>query len=168
MSAPLNPALRPMLPTDAPALAAIFRASIEELAVEDYGPGQLDAWMRAADDEAGFAKKLGDDLTLIATVEKQPVGFASLKDNSHIEMLYVDPHAAGRGVAKTLIDALETLAAARGQSRITTDSSDTARDFFAKRGYAAIRRNTVEVNGEWLGNTSMEKPLPKLERGPLQ
>lgn len=164
----LTPALRPMLPTDVPALAAIFRAAIEELAVEDYSPAQQDAWMTAADDEEAFGKKLAADLTLIATVNKEPVGFASLKDNSHIEMLYVDPRVAGKGVAKVLCDALETLAAARGQTQVTTEASDTARDFFAHRGYVATRRNTVELNDEWLGNTSMEKQLPKLERGPLQ
>ncbi len=168
MSAPVTPALRPMLPTDGPALAAIFRAAIENLTSEDYSPAQQDAWMAAADDEATFAQKLSGDLTLVATIDKEPAGFASLKDSNHIEMLYVDPRMAGKGVAKTLCDALETLAAARGQATATTDASDTARDFFAKRGYVATRRNTVEVNGEWLGNTSMEKQLPKLERGPLQ
>ena len=168
MTAPVSPALRPMLPTDAPLLASIFRAAIEELAAEDYSPAQCEAWMSAADDEKTFADKRGKELTLIATLERQPVGFASLKGNDHIEMLYVHPRAAGRGVAKALIDALETLAAARGITKITTEASDTARDFFAHRGYAATRRNTVELNGEWLGNTSMEKTLTPVRKGPLQ
>ena len=167
MSAPVPPALRPMLPTDGPALAAIFRAAIENLTAEDYSPAQQDAWMAAADDEEAFGKKLAADLTLVATIDKEPAGFASLKDGNHIEMLYVDPRAAGRGVAKTLCDALETLAAARGQATATTDALDTARDFFSQAGSVATRRHTVEVNGEWPGNTPMEKQLPKLERGPL-
>ena len=45
---------------------------------------------------------------------------------------------------------------------------DTARDVFARRGYVATRRNTVEMNGEWLGNTTMEKRLPPARKGPLQ
>jgi putative acetyltransferase len=157
-----------MLPSDAPALARIFRASIEGLTGEDYSPGQQEAWMGAADDEAAFAKKLSGALTLIATIEKQPVGFASLKDNNIIDMLYVRPEVAGRGVARALVDALETLAAARGTTVLTTDASDTARDFFAHRGYIAQRRNTIEVGGEWLGNTTMEKKLPPMRKGPLQ
>ncbi len=162
------PALRPMLPADAPLLAAIFRASIEGLTGEDYSPAQQDAWMRTADDEAAFAERRAKELTLIATLDRAPVGFASLKGDDHIEMLYVHPGAARRGVAKALVDALETLAAARGTTRLTADASDTARDFFAHRGYVAQRRNTVEVNGEWLGNTSMEKVLTPVQRGPLQ
>jgi len=168
MTAPVAPALRPMLQADAPVLASIFRASLEGLTSEDYSPTQQEAWMSGADDEDAFAARRAKELTLVATIERQPVGFASLKGNDHIEMLYVHPRASGRGVAKALVDALETLAAARGVTRITTDASDTARDFFTHRGYTAIRRNTVEVNGQWLGNTSMEKALTPVRKGPLQ
>ncbi len=44
-------ALRPMLPTDAPFLAEIFRASIEDLTADDYSAAQQEAWAAAADDE---------------------------------------------------------------------------------------------------------------------
>ena len=168
MTAPVAPALRPMLPADAPVLAAIFRAAIEGLAAEDYNTAQQEAWMSAADDEAAFAARRAKELTLLATLDHVPAGFASLKDNDHIEMLFVHPRAARRGVAKALMGALETLAAARGITRLTVDASDTARDFFAQCGYVAQRRNTVEINGEWLGNTSMEKTLAPINKGPLQ
>lgn len=168
MSAPAAPALRPMLPSDAPLLAQIFRASIAGLTGEDYSPAQQDAWIAGADDEEAFAARRAQELTLVATLAKEPAGFASLKDNNHIEMLYVHPDAAGKGVAKALCEALETLAAARGVTRIATDASDTARDFFAHRGYTPVRRNTVEVNGEWLANTSMEKTLAPVGKVALQ
>ena len=74
-------------------------------------------------------------------------------------MLFVHPAAAGKGVASVLCDAAEKLAAARGASRLTVDASDTARDFFVKRGYSADRRNMVPLGDEWLGNTSMHKSL---------
>ena len=75
-------------------------------------------------------------------------------------MLYVHPRAAGQGVGKALCDALEVLAASRNAKAITVDSSDTAKDFFAHRGYTAVQRNLVLVNGEALGNMSMKKILP--------
>ena len=50
--------MRPMLPADAPLLAVIFRASVEELGPEDYSPAQVEAWAAAADDEAAFAAAL--------------------------------------------------------------------------------------------------------------
>jgi len=154
-----KPALRPFLPADAPVLAAIFAAAIEELTAEDYSEAQREAWASAADDEEKFGKRLAGELTLIATLQNSPVGFASLKGADHIDMLYVHPGATGQGVASMLCDALEKLAGGRGAKSLTVDASDNAQEFFVKRGYVARQRNTVTVNGEWLANTTMQKSL---------
>ena len=100
-------ALRPFLIEDTPLLTEIFRASIEELAAEDYSEGARQAWASAADDEEAFARRLGEQLTLIATMNGSPVGFASLANNETIDMLYVHPAVAGQGAGTMLVDALE-------------------------------------------------------------
>jgi putative acetyltransferase len=152
-------ALRPMLPTDTPFLAEIFRASIEDLTADDYSTAQQEAWASVADDEEEFAARLAGELTLVATFGGAVVGFAALADNKRIDMLYVHPAATGQGAGALLCDALEKLAGARGAKELTVDASDTARGFFEKRGYIAKTRNTVSVGGEWLANTTMVKPL---------
>ena len=152
-------ALRPMLPADAAALAAIYVGSIEELTGEDYDINQQSAWAARGDDPEVFARELQGWLTLVATIEGEPAGFASLKGTGHIEMLYVHPAAVGQGVASVLCDALERLAAARKATLMTVDSSDTAQGFFAKRGYQAKIRKTLQLGDEWLGTTAMEKNL---------
>src|SRR3984893_10202621 len=154
-----KPALRPFLSEDTPVLAAIFAASIEELTGDDYSEAQQQAWASAADDEEQFGKRLASELTLIATLQNSPVGFVSLKGADHIDMLYVHPGVAGQGVASMLCDALERLAGSRGAKSLIVDASDTALDFFKKRGYVAKQRNSVTVNGEWLANTTMQKKL---------
>ena len=161
MSAQANPqqALRPYLPTDAPVLAEIFRASIEELTGDDYDAAQQDAWAAAADDEEAFAQRLAGELTLVATLAGSVVGFASLEDSQRIDMLYVHPAVAGHGIGTMLVDALEKLAGSRGTKRLSVDASDTARGFFEQRGYVAQQRNTVSRGGEWLTNTTMTKDL---------
>jgi putative acetyltransferase len=154
-----KPALRPFLPSDVPMLAAIFVAAIQESTGDDYSEAQQEAWAAVAEDEAAFGKNLAGELTLIATIQNAPVGFASLKGNDHIDMLYVHPSVAGQGVGALLCDALERLASARGTKNLSVDASDNALDFFRKRGYVARRRNSVTVNGEWLANTTMRKAL---------
>jgi putative acetyltransferase len=154
-----NLAMRPMLPTDAPLLAEIFRASIEELAADDYSEAQQEAWASAADDEEAFGARLAGELTLVATHAGAAIGFAALADNTRIDMLYVHPAAAGQGVATMLCDALEKLAAARGSKELSVEASDTARGFFERRSYVAKTRNTVTLGGEWFANTTMVKPL---------
>src|SRR6516165_5320351 len=131
-------ALRPFLPADAPLLAEIFRASVAELTGDDYSAGQQEAWASMADDEAAFAAR--------------------------IDMLYVHPAAAGQGVGTMLIDALEKLAGSRGAARLTADVSDSAQEFFKRRGFAAKQRNSVPLGNEWLANTTMEKRLAAKER----
>ena len=154
-----KPALRPFLAADTPMLAAIFVAAIEELTGDDYSEAQQEAWAATADDEEQFGKRLAGELTLIATLQNSPVGFASLRGKDHIDMLYVHPGAVGQGVASMLCDALEKLAGARGATSLTVDASDNAQPFFAKRGYTAKQRNSVTVNSEWLANTTMQKTL---------
>ncbi len=160
-----KPALRPFLAEDTPVLAAIFTASIEELTGDDYNEAQQEAWASVAEDEEEFGKRLASELTLIATLQNSPVGFASLKGKDHIDMLYVHPGAAGQGVASVLCDALEKLAGARGAKALTVDASDNAEGFFARRGYVGKQRNSVTVNGEWLANTTMRKELQSASPG---
>src|SRR5437588_5724592 len=157
--------LRPFLAEDMPLLAEIFRASIAELTGDDYTEGQQEAWASAVDDEEAFARRLGDQLTLIVTMNGSPVAFASLANNETIDLIYVHPAVAGQGAGTMLVDALEKLAGARGAKRLTADVSDSAQDFFKKRGFTATQRNTIQLGGEWPANTTMEKKLAQAARG---
>ncbi len=152
-------ALRPYLPADAKRCAEIFRASIEELAAEDYDADQREAWASRADDEEAFGARLLGALTLLAVIDREVVGFASLKDGEEIDMLFVDPEFARQGVGRVLIEALTKLAQARGAKRLTTEASDVAKPLFERQGFAAQKRNLVRKGDQWLANTTMTKTL---------
>jgi putative acetyltransferase len=156
-------ALRPFVPVDTPVLAEIFRAAIAQLTVDEYSEAQQEAWASAAKDEDAFGKDLASQLTLIATLDGSPVGFASLEGKDKIGMLYVHPAVTGQGVGAMLVDALEKLAGGRGVARLSVDASDSARGFFEKRGYVAQQRNSVSLAGEWLANTTLHKQLAAKE-----
>jgi putative acetyltransferase len=150
-------ALRPFLPQDTPLLAEIFRASVEQLTEDDYTPAQQDAWASEADDLEGLAERLGKHLALIATMDGSPVGFITLDAPTNIGLFYVHPAVAGHGAGRMLYDAIEKISASRGTPHLLVDASDTARDFFAHRGFTPEQRNTVSVGNEWLSNTTMKK-----------
>ncbi|MGC2223504.1 MAG: GNAT family N-acetyltransferase [Methylocella sp.] len=158
-----KPSLRPYLASDLPLLSEIRFAAIEELAGEDYDEAQRRAWASAANEDEEFAQSLEKGLTIVALIGGGPVGFIALQDGGLIDQLYVHPAVARTGVASALCDAIEKLAAARGVPTLVTDASDTARPLFEARGYQAVHRNTVEIDGQWLGNTRMTKTLaPKV------
>ena len=163
--------LRPYLPADADRCVEIFRASIEELASEDYNADQRDAWAAKADDRAAFASRLAKALTLVALVDGEAAGFASLLGADVLDLLHVDPRYARRGVGAALIDALARLAEARGAQRLTSEVSDTARPLFERQGFVAQRRNLVQLDDQWLANTTMTKrlaPTPADARPPTR
>jgi putative acetyltransferase len=162
-------ALRPYLAADAPILAAIYAAAIDELTAEDYTDEQRYAWIALAEDEQTFGQRLAASLTLVAIVEGEPVGFISLRDNLSIEHLYVSPNIIREGVATALCDALESLATARGAQKLTVDSSDPAEPFFKQRGYILQSRNTRIVDEQWLAYMTMIKELaPAAASGTVQ
>ena len=124
-----------------PLLREIFRDSIEALTDEDYTEAQQDAWASAADDEAEFGKKLAGQLTLVATLEGSPVGFASLAGSDTIDMLYVHPAVAAQGVGAMLADALEKLAGSRGAAKLNVDASELGARLFRE---ARLRGATAQ------------------------
>jgi putative acetyltransferase len=151
--------LRPYLPGDARRCAEIFRSSIAELAADDYDDDQREAWASRADDEQVFGARLGGALTLLAMIDGAAAGFATLKGADEIDMLFVEPEFARRGVGRTLVDALTRLAQARGAKRLTTEASDVAKPLFERQGFTAQKRNLVHIGDQWLANTTMTKTL---------
>ncbi len=159
MSAPLP--MRPFLIADTPRLQDLFAQSIEELTQDEYDEDQRLAWITRAADAEAFANRLGSNLTILVEQDGEILGFASLAGNKEIDMLYVHPYAVGQGVGSALVEAMEKLAAARGAENLSVDASDTAHEFFSRRGYADVRRNTIPLDNVWMSNTTMTKPLAK-------
>ena len=51
------------------------------------------------------------------------------------------------------------LSASRAVPQLSVDASDTAREFFVRRGFTPEQRKSVSVGNEWLSNTTMKKKL---------
>jgi putative acetyltransferase len=156
--------LRPFLASDTERLQDLYAQSIEELTADDYDEDQRIAWIERAADAQAFATRLAKAITILVEVDGDILGFASLRETGdnkkrEIDMLYVHPYAAGQGVGSALVDAMEKLARARGAEALTVEASDTAQEFFGRRGFQGVRRNTIPVGDVWLTNTTMIKPL---------
>lgn len=164
MTTPSHP-LRPFVPADTAELIELYAQSIEELTAEDYDEDQRLAWASTAADAQAFGARLGGMTTLVVMIEDDYAGFASLKADTQIDMLYVHPFFVRDGVGSALAEALERLAAGRGATEITVDSSDTAQPFFEGRGYVATQRNLLPRDDQWLSNMTMKKALTPAQTG---
>ena len=147
--------LRLCTQADLPAVLDLFRTSVHTPCRSDYTPDQLSAWAPEDLDEAPWARRLQCQTFLLAEEDGALMGFASL-EGDYLDLLYVHPRHARRGVGTVLCDALERQCTGR---RITVHASLTARPFFARRGYRTVEPHQVERRGVTLINYFMEKEL---------
>jgi putative acetyltransferase len=151
--------LRPLLPADLPLLAILMQASFEELAADEYSAAQRAAWTAEAEDATAFGRRLATGLTLVVEDDGEPAAFAVLEGNSRVSHVYVHPDCSGEGLGRSLLEALEKLAAARGGTGLAALVTDNATGFFERLGYVAARRGTHAAGEQWLGVTDMTRML---------
>ena len=151
--------LRPYVPADAPALAALYHRTVHTVCRADYSPAELNAWSPAPPDAAVWNPTLLAHRTLVAEVDGCIAGFADMAEDGYLDRLYVSADHQRMGMASALCDALEAACAA---PVLTTHASLTAKGFFLRRGYEMVRAQQVERRGVLLTNFVMRKtrPLP--------
>jgi GNAT superfamily N-acetyltransferase len=84
----------------------------------------------------------GDEVVFVAEVSGHPAGYAAVRvDDADlvVDRILVAPADRGRAVGNRLLDWLEGYGTSRGLRRVriaVADADRTARDFYARRGYA--------------------------------
>jgi len=143
---------------DGQATIDIFLGAIREVASRDYSPAQIAAWAKVDDPEV-WARYRASRPTWLAMDGSRPVGFADLKSDGCLDMMFVDPAYQGKGIASLLLATVENAARKQGFQRIFTEASLTARPFFEHRGFVVLAAQQVEKRGQILSNFLMEKIL---------
>lgn len=100
------------------------------------------------------------DWTIVAADDDDLLGYAAVTAN-HLENLYVDPAAQGRGVGGALLAAVE----ARLRDRFTSatlrclHANPDARRLYERHGYLVREDQTIILHGRALAAWLMAKPL---------
>ena len=153
--------IRNALEEDAEEIAALFHASVRQVAARHYSDEQIRAWSPAPPVPGRFAARIEDGRTfLVATAEDGSIlAYGDLEADGHIDHLYARPDVAGTGVARLVYDRLERAAHESGIERLLVEASEPASRFFAKRGFRIVERNDFEIGGVPIHNFRMEKRL---------
>lgn len=153
-------AIRACRPSDAAALAHLYRQSVLHHGPRAYSPAQVNAWAGSISAEK-IAACIGDGRHAIVAVDMAGniLGWGDLEADGHIDFLYGAPEARGRRVGATLYAALERHARAAAMPRLHVEASELARPLFARHGFALLRRNELMLDGVAIHNFSMEKRL---------
>lgn len=124
---------------DARETHGVFRAAILGSASRDYAPEQVAAWAGAPDiDLTSWDDRRAAADTFVAAVEGQVVGFADLRFDGLVDMLFVRPESTGRGIARLLVEAVKRRAIASGITTLRTYASRTARPAFEHLGFRVV------------------------------
>ncbi len=152
--------IRPFRTGDAPALRAVFHASVHGLACRCYTPQQCGAWAPAEHDAAQWAARMQANQPFVAEADGGAIaGFADLQPSGYIDMFFVAPAFARQGVASALMAHIHAQAAEQGLARLWADVSLAAEPFLAARGFSVEERQAVERAGVVLHNARMGKAL---------
>ena len=143
---------------DAEPICRLFYETVRTVNLAHYSPEQVRAWAPEVPDPEAWHGRMSGRHTLVAVEGGEVVGFTELED-WHLDMLYCRPDAIGRSVGSGLYAAVEERARGLGVGRISTEASITARPFFERHGFRAVRRNVVVRHGVELVNFSMDKIL---------
>lgn len=146
---------------DAPALAELYVRSVRQIGPRDYSAKQVEAWAALCPSPKRLHDASLDGRLRFVAVDNsdQPIAFADLAMDGHIQYLYCSPEVAGQGIASALYDALERGAQLRGVNRLYSEASEAARRFFMKKGFAVISMRRFKISGVRIHNYAVEKTL---------
>jgi putative acetyltransferase len=153
------PSLRPYHPNDASSLLALFKDTIRRVNCRDYTPEQIAAWASDAIDPTVWADRFEGRFVVVAEEAGQPVGFAELEADGHLDRVYVSADHQGQGVGRMVLTAVVDEARRRGITRLFVEVSITARPFFERHGFTVLAPQVVNCRGVEMSNYWMERSL---------
>lgn len=146
--------LRPVVPADVPALAALYRDAALRLGPQVYTPEQVGAWVSFGSEVASFERYVLDADTCVAEREgaggEALVGFSGFSlhgATAEVHSLYVRAGLGRRGLGWALLVDCLGRALAAGAGRIEAWATPFSRTLFARAGMPLVEA----VQGEFEG-----------------
>lgn len=133
-------------------LLKLFVESIKATCSSDYNPAQIQAWTASVNDRKKWELKIQQQYFILAVLSSEIVGFASLREDDYLDMMYISHSYQGAGIAKKLLSHIIKMS--KG-STISTHASLTARPFFERQGFHMIKENRFKLRGVEMSNYFM-------------
>ncbi len=136
----------------------LFESTVRTVNAKDYTPEQIEVWASAKNEKI-WRKKVETQHFYIAEINKTLVGFSSIDNKGYLDFMYVRKDHQGKGVAKGLLEAVESKAGDLGIQCVFSSMSITAQPFFLTRGYEETSKETKELDGVVFINCIMMKNM---------
>lgn len=154
-----DPIIRHASTSDLTDILGLFTDTITNVCANDYTDQEIQAWISSVENTQHWLDKINRQYFLIAQIGNKIVGFGSLENGNHVDMMYVHKDYQHQGIARKLLSKIEREAIENGASTIHSDVSKSAMPFFKIMGYKVIVENRNETRGVVIVNFRMEKKL---------
>ncbi|MCW4464267.1 GNAT family N-acetyltransferase [Glutamicibacter sp. MNS18] len=145
---------------DAQTTLRIFHEAITVTAAADYTPEQVAAWARLdKPDLRRWDRSMLARDSYVALVDGQAAGFSDVSADGYIDMMFVSPRFARRGVARELLAFLERRARRCAVRQLSSNVSITARPLFESFGFHLVAEQHPVIGGVVMTNFHMAKEL---------
>ena len=151
---------------DAEALSAIALAAIRVVGAHGYSSSQVEAWASRHGGADMYRHRAAKGHAIFVAVDEgdEPVAYALLEPDGHLDRLYNHPDHTRLGLARRLLLHAEAHARSNGIERLYTEASDLARPALERAGYIVQHRRDFTIEGPDgaevpIHNYAMEKRL---------
>jgi putative acetyltransferase len=135
----------------------LFFETINYVTAKDYDSSQIETWSAGYSDISSWRKKLSEQYFVVAKINTDVVGFASITPEGCLDYMYVHKNHQREGIASRLLSAIEKYAVEKGVVEIWSDVSITAKPFFLSKGFKISKTYLKELRGVHFPNTIMTK-----------
>jgi putative acetyltransferase len=144
---------------DAQPIHELSLRALQQSAARHYTAAELEEWASLRS-PAGHLRMIDETYLLVAEQSGRLCGFANVElDTGLVDQLFVDPSAGGRGVATSLLAAIESQARAAGLGQLTAHASRRAVSVFERCGYERLETEHVTIGDETLERFRVRKVL---------
>jgi putative acetyltransferase len=148
--------IRAYVDSDLEAVVSCFGRAVREIGAQYYAPDQIAAWAPDSPDMDAWANRLCAGGVFVADVGGHIAGFVRV-DNGLVDLLYVHPDHARRGVGRKLLEVASAWAMDHGARQLESEVSIAARPLFEARGFRVESEQFVERNGVRFRNFRMTR-----------
>lgn len=149
--------IRRATPRDFDALGEVFHDAVSHAFL--YTEAQRMAWSPAPRSGGQWGERLSSQMVWLAESEGKSLGFMTLTQHGGIDLTFIRGEAQGRGIFTALFIEILEMARQLEMPKLWTDASLHAMAPFTKVGFRIAYSETVELSGEKLPRSRMEKTL---------
>ncbi len=153
--------VRKYLPGEEKYIWELYYETIHNINIDDYTNEQIEAWAPSDLDESVWTNKIIEIDPYVVVIETKIVAYADLQENGYIDHFYCHHEHQRKGIGSFLFSFLEQLAVLRNINKLISDVSITAKPFFESKGFIVIKKQYLNMKGQFLENYIMAKHITK-------